>query len=111
MGVELSGKREAVDKALGLKADFVEALTFKGLLLRLQANVEKDAGKQQALLKEPRALELIRVYTSHDVLIRRENGVQVRVVSETSPAPEAQRVSPSLEDVYLHLVSGRGAVQ
>jgi ABC-type multidrug transport system ATPase subunit len=43
--------------------------------------------------------------------IRRENGIQVRVVSETSPAPEAQRVSSSLEDVYLHLVSGNGARQ
>ncbi len=43
--------------------------------------------------------------------IRRENGIQVRVVSEASPASDAERVSPSLEDVYLHLVSGRGAVQ
>jgi ABC-type multidrug transport system ATPase subunit len=40
--------------------------------------------------------------------IRRENGIQVRVVSEASPASEAQLVSPSLEDVYLHLVSGNG---
>ncbi len=40
--------------------------------------------------------------------IRRENGIQVRVVSKASPAPEAQLVSPSLEDVYLHLVSGNG---
>jgi ABC-2 type transport system ATP-binding protein len=43
--------------------------------------------------------------------IRRENGIHVRVVSEASPAPEAQLVSPSLEDVYLHLVSGNGARQ
>lgn len=47
---------EAVDKALSLKADFVEALTFKGLLLRLQANLEKDPAKQQALLKEATTL-------------------------------------------------------
>lgn len=43
--------------------------------------------------------------------IRHENGMQVRVVSEASPAPEAQPVSPSLEDVYLHLVAGEGARQ
>jgi ABC-type multidrug transport system ATPase subunit len=43
--------------------------------------------------------------------IRRENGIQVRVVSETSPASEAEMVTPSLEDVYLHLVSGNGARQ
>lgn len=43
--------------------------------------------------------------------IRRENGIQVRVVSDASPASEAQRVSPSLEDVYLHLVAGGGVKQ
>lgn len=47
---------EAVDKALQLKNDFVEAITFKGLLLRLQANLERDPGRQQALLKEATAL-------------------------------------------------------
>ena len=47
---------DAVNKALALKADYVEALTFKGLLLRLQANVEKDPAKQQALIKEATVL-------------------------------------------------------
>ncbi len=43
---------EQVDKALALKADYMEALTYKNLLLRLQANLEKDTAKQSALLKE-----------------------------------------------------------
>jgi tetratricopeptide (TPR) repeat protein len=43
---------EAIDKALALKADYMEALTYKNLLLRLQANLEKDPGKQQMLIKE-----------------------------------------------------------
>ena len=43
---------QAVDKAIQLKPDYVEAITFKGLLLRLQANLEKDPAKQQALIKE-----------------------------------------------------------
>jgi tetratricopeptide (TPR) repeat protein len=47
---------EAVDKAISLKPDYVEAITFRGLLLRLQANVEKDPAKQQSLLKEATAL-------------------------------------------------------
>jgi tetratricopeptide (TPR) repeat protein len=47
---------EADDKALKLKPDFFEAMTYKGLLLRLQANIEKDPGKQQSLLKEATAL-------------------------------------------------------
>ena len=41
-----------MDKALALKADYFEALTYKNLLLRLMANVEKDPGRQQALLKQ-----------------------------------------------------------
>jgi tetratricopeptide (TPR) repeat protein len=43
---------EAVNRALEIRSDYVEAVTFKGLLLRLQANLEKDPAKQQALLKE-----------------------------------------------------------
>jgi tetratricopeptide (TPR) repeat protein len=43
---------EAVDRALQIKPDYAEALIFKGLLLRLQANLEKDPGKQQALIKQ-----------------------------------------------------------
>jgi ABC-type multidrug transport system ATPase subunit len=39
--------------------------------------------------------------------IRRENGIQVRVVSESAPAPEAERVTPSLEDVYLREVTSK----
>jgi ABC-type multidrug transport system ATPase subunit len=41
--------------------------------------------------------------------VRRADGVQVRVVSESAPSPEAQPIAPSLEDVYLHLVSQNGA--
>jgi ABC-2 type transport system ATP-binding protein len=37
--------------------------------------------------------------------IRRDNGMQVRVVSASAPAPDAEGVTPSLEDVYLHAVA------
>jgi len=43
---------EQVDKAQQLKPDYMEALTYKNLLLRLEANLEKDVPKQQALIKE-----------------------------------------------------------
>jgi len=42
-------------------------------------------------------------------VIRRQEGIQVRVVSETAPNSEAQPVPANLEDVYLHLVSRNGA--
>ena len=46
----------AVNKALEIKADYVEAMTYKGLLLRTQALVEKDPKKQQELIREGTAL-------------------------------------------------------
>ena len=42
----------SVNKALEIKPDYVEALTYKGLLLRTQALVEKDPKKQQDLIKQ-----------------------------------------------------------
>jgi tetratricopeptide (TPR) repeat protein len=47
---------EASEKAIQLKPDYVEAITFKGLLLRQQALLEKDPGKQAALIKEATGL-------------------------------------------------------
>jgi len=43
---------EAIDKAMALKPDYMEAITYKNLLLRSQALLEKDPKVQQALLKE-----------------------------------------------------------
>jgi hypothetical protein len=40
--------------------------------------------------------------------VRRADGIQVRVVSDSAPSPEAQPIPPNLEDVYLHLVSTNG---
>jgi tetratricopeptide (TPR) repeat protein len=47
----------AIDKALQLKPDYMEAVTYKGLLLRVQAAMEKDVAKQQSLLKEADKLQ------------------------------------------------------
>jgi tetratricopeptide (TPR) repeat protein len=43
---------DAIDRALQIKPDYMEALVYKNLLLRLQANAEKDRGKQLALIKQ-----------------------------------------------------------
>ena len=40
------------DKALALKDDYFEALTYKNLLLRLMANLETNPARQQTLLKQ-----------------------------------------------------------
>lgn len=43
---------EAVDHAIQIKPDYAEALVYKGLLLRLEANMEKDPVKQKQLLQD-----------------------------------------------------------
>lgn len=46
----------AVDKGLKINPDYIDALVYKNLLLRLQANAEKDQARQQALLREANQL-------------------------------------------------------
>jgi tetratricopeptide (TPR) repeat protein len=43
---------KAIDKAIELKSDYPEALTYKGLLLRQEALLIKDPARQQQLVKE-----------------------------------------------------------
>jgi tetratricopeptide (TPR) repeat protein len=43
---------QAVDRAIALKDDYFDALVYKGLLLRAQANLETNPARQQELLKE-----------------------------------------------------------
>jgi tetratricopeptide (TPR) repeat protein len=58
----------AADKALAIKSDFIEALTYKNLLLRQQALLEKDPKVQKQLLDEAetlrsKAIELTKLKT------------------------------------------------
>jgi hypothetical protein len=50
--------------------------------------------------------ELLALKQKHIVsgTIRRSNGVEVRVVSESKPEENAQNVSPNLEDSYLFFI-------
>jgi len=43
---------ESVERAVGLKPDYVEAFVYKNLLLRLQANLEPDLLKRDRLIRE-----------------------------------------------------------
>ena len=43
---------EATDQALELKSDYMEAMVYKNILLRLQANLETDPDVQKALIAE-----------------------------------------------------------
>lgn len=85
-------------------------LINKGLLLREAA--------PEDLLKELRGKvwewvvssdELTALKGKHIVsgTIRRSDGVQVRVVSESKPETSAQNTMPNLEDAYLYFIGGR----
>jgi tetratricopeptide (TPR) repeat protein len=43
---------QQVDKALSINPDYQDALTYKGLLLRVQANLSRNPAEQQRLLRE-----------------------------------------------------------
>jgi tetratricopeptide (TPR) repeat protein len=48
---------EAINKALMLNDQYMEALVYKNLLLRVQANLERNPARQQALLREATELQ------------------------------------------------------
>jgi tetratricopeptide (TPR) repeat protein len=48
---------KAVERALQIRPDYLEALVYKGLLLRTEALLEKNPAKQQALIKEATELQ------------------------------------------------------
>jgi tetratricopeptide (TPR) repeat protein len=48
---------QASDKAISLKPDYVDAIIFKGLLLRQQALLVKEPAKQTALINEAKQLQ------------------------------------------------------
>ena len=48
---------DAVDRALALRPDFFEALTYKNLILRQQARFESDPAAQRLLLEQADALQ------------------------------------------------------
>jgi tetratricopeptide (TPR) repeat protein len=52
----LAKGQEAIDKALELRPDYFEALTYKNLLFRQQARIEKSPAKQQELIKQAEAV-------------------------------------------------------
>ncbi len=79
----------AADRALALKPDFVEALTYKNLLLRMRANLESDPALKQQLLAEAdelrnKAIELNKTRTAIGSTNR---GVMLGPVPPPPPPP------------------------
>jgi TonB family protein len=59
----------ATDRALAINSEYVEALTYKSIFLRMQANMTRDSAAQQKLIAEAdrlrnRAMELRHTYAA-----------------------------------------------
>lgn len=54
--MDLDAGIAATDRALSQDAEYVEALTYKNILLRMKANLETDAARRAALIAEADAL-------------------------------------------------------
>lgn len=48
---------DAADKAVALNPNYMEAVTYRGLLLRVLASIEKNAERQKALLKDAETMQ------------------------------------------------------
>jgi ABC-type multidrug transport system ATPase subunit len=86
------------------------ALMTKGHLLRecapedLLAELEDKVWEWRVTSDELLTLKQRHIVSG---TIRRSDGVQVRVVSESQPDPSAHRVPPNLEDAYLYFIGDR----
>jgi TonB family protein len=84
----------ATDRALAINPDYVEALTYKNLLLRLRANLETDPFQKQQLIAEAdtlrsRAIELSKGRTAI-------NGANTGVMLGSPPPPPPPPPPPGL---------------
>lgn len=90
------------------------ALINKGRLLRYSAPemlLRELQGQVWEWLVSYADLPVLRSQYRFSSQVRRGDGVHVRAVSESRPAPEAISVEPNLEDVYLHTMQGAGHLQ
>jgi ABC-2 type transport system ATP-binding protein len=86
------------------------ALVNKGQLLREDApeNLLKELeGKVWEWTVASNDLPALKQKYIVSGTIRKSDGVQVRVVSDSQPEAEAQYVSPNLEDAYLYFIGGK----
>ncbi len=86
------------------------ALVSKGKLLRAAAPedlLEELEGKVWEWTVHSDDLPALKQKHIISGTIRRSDGVQVRVVSGSSPEVQAENVSPNLEDAYLYFIGGK----
>ena len=87
----------ATDRALALKPDYVDALTYKNLLLRLRANLETDPVVKQQLIAEADALRNRAIE-----LNKQRNAINGRSARSRSDPCRRHRRRPLHRQTVLH---------
>ena len=77
------------DRALALNPEYVEAMVYKNILLRMQANLTTDTTEQQALLTEANALR------TRALELRKARGLPDPVAVRTMPPPPPPPPGPA----------------
>ena len=87
----------ATDRALALKPDYMEALTYKNILLRMRANLETDPVQKQQLIAEADALRTraIELNKSRTAINGANAGVALQGPPPPPPPPATGPRSPS----------------
>jgi TonB family protein len=87
----------ATDRALALNPDYVEALTYKNLLLRMRANLETDPFQKQQLIAEADALRnrAIELNKGRIAINGGNSGVMLGPPPPPPPPPGLAPTSPS----------------
>jgi protein TonB len=87
----------ATDRALALKPEYVEALTYKNLLLRMKASLETDPSQKQQLLAEADALRnrAIELNKTRMAINGDNAGVALGPIPPPPPPPGMAPASPS----------------
>ena len=77
----------SADRALAIKPDYVDALTYKNILLRMQSNLEANPVARQALIAEADALR------NRAIELNRARGAGFRVAWQAASRPACKAAS------------------
>lgn len=85
----------ATDRALALKPDYMEAMTYKNLLLRLRSNLETDPVEKQRLIAEADALRNQAIALNKQRAAIGSNGEAVALGPMPPPPPPSSNAAVS----------------
>lgn len=93
----------AEDRALSLREDYIEALTYKNILLRMKGNLETDAARRQQLYAEADALR------TRAIALSKQRGMSGQASGVRAGAPPPPPPPPPPSEHYE--IDGQEAVR